>query len=50
MNHDQTISEENDHHIRELQQKINILFELEKEILIMLLYDDGKSSQVVCEI
>ena len=32
MNHDQTISEENDHHIRELQQKINILFDLEKEL------------------
>jgi len=31
MNHDQT-AEENDHYIRELKQKINILLELEKEL------------------
>ena len=50
MNHDQTISEENDHHIRELQQKINIFSNSRKNLLIMLLHDDVKSSQVVCEI
>lgn len=32
MNHDQPISEENDHHIHELKQKINILVELEKDL------------------
>ena len=36
MNHDQNISDENDHHIRELQQKINILLELEKEFTIKI--------------
>ena len=32
MTHEQTISDEIDHHIRELKQKINILLELEKEM------------------
>jgi len=34
MNHNPTNSEENDHHTREIKQKINISLELEKEFPI----------------
>jgi len=46
MNHNQTNSEENDYHIRELKQKINIFLELEQEKLIQ----KEMINQVVCEI
>lgn len=36
MNHNPTNSEENDHHIHELKQKINIFLELEKEFTIKI--------------